>query len=253
MPPATPQVDFASSPAVFGRDAKTLVLNVMDKYGVGLDDMRKWTARITGNSIVLTGPLSDSGMRMVFSLLELPTSKFSSLKGESTVVKVEDGQQAVIKASPAYFQSVSTLLDDLRKEFDTNRDARRTLAPTYMDRYGRRIDRLPILNVDRELLAYGASVSSTLRGTAVTTRKAGVSAGIRKSQVYGAYQYNNNGNGYYNGYGYYSARPTGSVRSQIQREEKGRARQVRFQNWKQIEDATSQIRVKMTQKYKVRF
>jgi len=84
------------------------------------------------------------------------------------------------KASQAYFQSVSTLLDDLRKEFDTNRDARRTLAPTYMDRYGRRIDRLPILNVDPELLAYGASVSASLRGTAVTTRKAGVS--VRAAQ-----------------------------------------------------------------------
>jgi len=243
----TMQIDFASSPAVFGSDAKTLVLNVMDKYGVGLDDMQKWTAKITGNSIVLTGPLSGSGMRMVFSLLELPTSKFSSLKDESTVVKVEDKKQTVIKASQAYYQSVSTLLDDLRKKFATNRDARRNMAPTYMERYGRRIDRLPILNVDEELLAYGASVSATLRGSSVTTRKAGVSSGIRKSQIYGNYQYN------YDGYGYYSTRSSASARYQVSREELGRARQARFKSWKEIEDATSQIRIRMTGKYKARF
>ena len=116
-----------------------------------------------------------------------------------------------------------------------------------MQRYGRRIDRLPILNVDEELLGYGASVSVTLRNVSVAQRMSGVRSGVRRSQTYRSYSYNYRGNGYNSG------RSVASDRNRVQREEQAKASQIRFASWKEIEDATAAIRVTMTQKYNLEF
>ena len=241
----TLQVDFAEDTAPFGKDARDLVLNVLDKYGAGIAEMREWKAKAQDYSVVLEGNLTTSGMRRLFSLLELPSSKFSDLKDESPGDSGDT--QSMVKSSQAYFKSVSTLLDDLRKEFRTNRDARKSYAAVFMERYGRRIDRLSILNVDEDLLAYGARVAETLRSASISKRMAGVRSGVRKSQVYGNYSYN------YNGNGYHSARKSSSVRTQVRREEQAKASQVRFESGKEIADATAAIRKTMTRKYMVQF
>ena len=238
------QVDFSASTDLFGAQAKPLVLEALNKYGVGIEDLDTWKATLRSNAIILEGDLSKPAMRKIFSLLELPTAKFSSLKGEEPA---GDNAKAMGEASKKYYESVTTLLDDIRKEFSTNRDARRTLAPVYLDRYARNIDRLPILNVDEELLAFGASVGETLRSISAATKAGGVRAGVRKSQTYGAYSYS------YDNNGYYSARPNASVRSQIDREEQGRATIGRFESWKQIEDGLADVRKKMTTKYQIEF
>ena len=244
---ATLQVDFTDSTDVFGKDARAVVLGVLDRHGVGLAEMQSWTASLQGSSMRLTGTLSTPGMRQVFSLLELPTSKFSTVKAEDVSRSTSTDPGYIAQASKRYFASVSTLLDDLQKEFATNRDARRNMAPVVMERYGRRIGRLPILNVDEDLLAYGASVAESLGDVSVSSRMAGVRSGVRKSQLYGNYQYS------YDGNGYYSERSTQSIQTQMQREEQARASQVRFQTFKEIEDATVQMRNAMTRKYKVQF
>ena len=238
------QVDFAESPEVFGKSAKALVLETANQFGAGLEDLESWEALVQSNSILLEGELSKSGMRKMFSLLELPSAKFSALKGETPA---PDDAETVAKASQRYYHSVSTLLDDIQKEFQINRDARRGLAPVYLERYGRMIDRLPILNVDQDLLVFGASVSETLRGIASAQRAGGVRAGARKSQTYGANSYS------YNSSGYYSGRPIASDRTRIDREEQAKARIVRFNSWKEIQDNQSEIRNKMAEKYGVEF
>jgi hypothetical protein len=238
------EVNFAEDTALFGNDAKPLVMEALNKFGVGIDELALWRTTLRSNAIVLSGELSKPAMRKIFSLLELPSGKFSSLKGEEPA---PDSPEVMAQASKKYFDSVTTLLDDIRNEFTTNRDARRSLAPVYLDRYARNIDRLPILNVDEELLAFGGAVGETLRGISQTTKASNVRAGVRKSQTYGAYSYRYDNNGYYN------ARPTSSVRSQIDREEQGRATTQRFESWKQIEDGLSQIRKNMTTKHQIEF
>lgn len=240
----TLQVDFSEDPEPLGTDAKTLVLEMLNKPGAALDDLNSWQASIRSNAILLEGELSKTGQRKIFGLLELPTGKFSTLKGAE---EAPDNFEVVAKASKNYYLSISTLLDDLRKEFETNRDARRNNAPVYLERYGRMIDRLPILNVDQELLGFGASVSETLRSMSTTQRTGGVRAGVRKSNTYGAYNYS------YDGYGYGNVRSTSSVRSEINAQEQGKARVMRFHSWKQIEDDLSNIRKQMTDKYQIEF
>ncbi len=176
----------------------------------------------------------------VFSLLEVPSTKFSTLKDED----VSSSSPAdVAKRSLTYFKSVDVLIQDLGK---TLRDkTKRDYQAVWMERYARKVDRLPILNVDQELLQYGAKVGETFRSMALAKRQSGIRTGVRKSQTYGNYWYGGS-------YGY-GVRNTGSVRRQIKQEEKGKATTMRFESWKAIEDATAEIRRRMTKEYQIEF
>lgn len=237
------KIDFSSDTTNFGSYAKPLVLSALNEFGVHLDDVEKWKAELKGKSIILKGPLSNDGMRRVFSILEIPTTKFSELKEE----EISPGSpELAAKASLTYFKSVTVLIDDLRKYLKTNRDNH----TVYMERYARKIDRLPILNVDEDLLNYGSQVAETLRNIALAKRGAGVRTGVRNSRVNGMYNYTYADNNYNYGYG---ARSTANTKIQNRKEEQAKATGVRFTSWKQIEDATASIRREMTKRYQIEF
>jgi hypothetical protein len=151
------------------------------------------------------------------------------------------------------------------------RDVRREKATTFqqvsfwVNQYAQRIDELPMLNVDEELLKFGASVSSTLRAMAnnsqtTSMRNYGLSA--QKQNVLvdtgGAYNY-----GYWYGYrgsaGYnYYVPNMNYVNNHRQIHNMmaaGTANEVatRTQTWANIDQATTDMRRKMVQKYNVEF
>uniref|UniRef100_UPI002619FD9B hypothetical protein n=1 Tax=uncultured Gimesia sp. TaxID=1678688 RepID=UPI002619FD9B len=235
------RIDFDSDTAKFSNFAKPLVLEVLGKFGAYVDDLEKWKSELQGKSIILNGPLSNDGMRRVFSILEIPTTKFSELKDKDLS---PGSPEVVAKASLTYFKSVTVLTDDLRKYLKSNKDNH----SVYNERYARKIDRLPILNVDEDLLNYGSQVAETLRSISLAKRGAGTRSGVRNSSLYGNYNYNYDSNN-----NYYSSRSNASVKIQNRTEEQARATGVRFTSWKEIEDATAAIRREMTKRYQIEF
>lgn len=238
----TLRVVFSAPPYLLTPHAKDLLAAVMTELEMSIADMNSWQVTSEGNAIVFTGDFSTPGLRRVFSLLEIPSTKFSSLKNESPGY---DDAKKMAGASQAYFSAVSTLIDDLQTEFNKER---RTQA-TWAERYARKIDLLPILNVDEDLLVWGGRVAETLRGMGLDIRGAKIAGGVRKSQSYGygAYQYN------YDNNGYYSARTSSAVSSEIDATSRAQASKARFTSWKEIEDSRAAIRKTMTQKYEREF
>jgi hypothetical protein len=240
----TVRIDFSEDVGAFGRLAKPLFLEALQRYNAVIPDFESWQAELLGNRVVLSGPLSTSGLRRIGSLLEPPSSKFSDLKDAAPA---ESGSDPYVQASQQYYRSVHTLIDDLRKTLGDTRDNH----ALWMERYGRKIDALPILNVDPDLLDWGASVSETFREMSVTTRSANVQAGTRKAYVNTGVSYS--GYGYGSGGWYNDATGSAKQKTQIERSEQGAARIQRFGSWKEVEDADAQIRIAMTQKYNVEF
>ena len=232
------RVDFSDSVAPLGDLAKPLVLEALNRFNAHIHDLDSFGVEAEGTSVTLYGVLSVEGLRRVASLLEVPSTKFSDLKDAEPAAA---GSTDYVQASQAYYKSVAALIADLRQSLSDNRDNH----ALWMERYGRKIDALPILNVDEELLNWGASVSETFRSMGIAERGAGVRQGVRKSQVYGDYSYS--------GDGYYNYRPESSQRNQIKREEEAKATLMRFDSWKQIEDSQADIRRAMTQRYNVEF
>ena len=233
------RIDFRDDVGSLGDLAKPLTLQILDRFDAHLSDLDGFEAVLNGKSVTLSGPLSLSGLRRVGSLLQMGTTKFSDLQD---VDPASEGSSDIVNASKAYFTSVTTLIDDLEKTLMDTRDNH----ALWMERYGKKIDALPILNVDSALLDWGASVGSTFREMGLAKRGAGIRGGVRKSAVYGDYYYSNGGY-----YSYY--RPSSSVHNQIKRQEDAKAKAVRYESWKEIQDTRAEIRRAMTEKYAIEF
>ena len=228
--------DFSSAPQG-GPLVKPLILETLDRHNLHLDELEQWSVSVEGNSLVLKGRFTPEGLRRVGSLLQLPTTKFSDLDDDQPA---DPGTPDYTLRSQQYFRAVCALIDDLNKTLKQNRDNH----AVWMERYGQKVDALPILNVDEELLAWGASVGETFRVMGLAQRSSGIRQGVRKSAVYGNYNYDN---------GYYGTRPVANEKIEIRRQEDAQASQVRFESWKELEDSRSAIRRTMTQKYGVEF
>jgi hypothetical protein len=231
------QIDFDQDVKPLGMLAKPLVLEALDRFDCHIEELDKWSFSLQDKAIVMTGELSNEGLRRVGSLLEVPSTKFSDLKD---VEPVKAGTPDYVKTSQAYYKSVTSLIDGLRSTLKDERDNH----AVWMERYGRKVDALPILNVDEELLAWGAKVAETFRAMSVAEKSANVRAGVRKSEVYSGYSYS----------GYDAYYTSGlHAKTQVQRQEKAVATQMRFDSAKELEDATADIRRAMTAKYGVEF
>ena len=95
-------------------------------------------------------------------------------------------------ASLKYFQSIAGHVNDLKRERGAS--SYYTIA-VWFDKYARRIDRLPILHVDKDLVDYGRRTVSQLRTCVEAIRGSGIRSGARSAQVTGA-GYDSDGYGY---------------------------------------------------------
>jgi hypothetical protein len=126
-----------------------------------------------------------------------------------------------------------------------------------MERYAKKIDRMPILNVDPELLDIGSKTANTLRDMALSKRQGGVAYGTDTAGMGGG-GYANYGVGY--GYGgrplgdlYSGARTSAADRASMKASAMADANYARVEGFAAIDEAMAAIRQKMTQKYQVEF
>jgi hypothetical protein len=173
----------------------------------------------------------------------------TALKSDATEPKVD------AYASLEYFQSVARHLNDLKREQGAK--SYYTIA-VWFDKYARRIDRLPILHVDKDLVDYGQRTVSQLRNCVEAIRGAGISSGARSAQVtpadvgYGGYApyalFSSGAN--------YAAAEVGAVeqaRRAIRAEEQGQSSTDVRAIILQIQEDTSTVRRKMTERYNIEF
>jgi hypothetical protein len=232
------QIDFAADVAPLGDLAKPLVMDALSRLGMRTEEFDFWNITLEGQSILMRGDLPTDAQRRVFSLIELPAADLKDAEPSSSDAD-NPPESEVRNRSLTYFKSTQELVDDLRKGL---KDTRATSA--WMERYARRIDQLPVLHVDDELLDYGDKLAETLRIMSTSKRQAGISAGVRAGE----------GGGYYDGYGYGTDAATRAAeRSQARKEEMAVAYDVRVQGWQLIDDATAEIRRAMTKKYSTEF
>jgi hypothetical protein len=202
----------------------------------------------------MQGPLSQDAMRRVFSVIELPTAKFSMLPAEEQedgATSEAENESLLRESSLTYFTSITVLLKDLKRELQGNK-----AVSSILERYAGKIDRMPILHVDDDLLDYGSGVAQTLRGIALSRRQGGIQSGAATAGMggggYSNYDY---GYGYFGNQGdrYSGARRSAADRASIKAQSMAASNQARVEGSKAIADATAEIRRQMTQKYGVEF
>ena len=83
-----------------------------------------------------------------------------------------DPEQVVLETTQQYYKSVDHLLADLK----SRKGEERTIGQigVWFQSYANRVDRLPILNVDEEMLQYGQYVAQQLRNASMAIKGFGI-------------------------------------------------------------------------------
>src|SRR5262249_3858672 len=151
----------------------------LEQRGMALDDLQSWAVTHDKKSISLHGELSSSGLLRFGSLFELPQI---DLDPSEEPVAADKPQ---LYATQNHFKAVNKLLDDLlAQKKDANTWGQLGM---WIDQYAKRIDRLPLVNVDPDMTAYSAGVADDLRQISSSIKGAGIRSGVQRANTAAAY------------------------------------------------------------------
>jgi hypothetical protein len=259
-------VDLRGNASAIASFAKPLLLQILSDAGASINDLQSWTAQGQGNEISLAGTLGGSGLRRLMSVVEPPAFD------EDVVAKPSEmspGELLAVQAktSREHYRAVTGMFNDLKGDMRESKNLASTAL--WFDKYAKRIERLPILNVDEDLLKYSAFVADSLRKAGGVMRTMGIQSNVRESQIIsssagtGYAPYSVGRYGAYGGYGasgvatYYNpvaeAKGVFAERRVVRAEEKSIAATDVHKLREQVIAATTDIRRKMTQKYQIEF
>ncbi len=176
-------------------------------------------------------------------------------------------------ASQKYFSSVNQYIKDLR-----NKEPQRIAQyGIWFDKYARKIDQLPMVNVDNDMLDYGAYVAQQFRNAGTAIQGIGVRSRVRQVENVNAaggpgyWGSGYDGGGYYYGGSYYRGgygygggyaranavqsglRQQQRIRTQVNVQEKAMGTSAARAIMKDIDNASAVVRREMTQKYNAEF
>jgi len=152
----------------------------------------------------------------------------------------------VAAASQQYFKALSSVVDEVRTESAKSKTFGQNAL--WFDKWARRIDSLPVLNVDEELTKFSEYLSTQLRTMAAAMRGIGIQSGARTAQVWDSTSV------YYSGYSYYAdVRDADPERRAIRAEEKAKGATSARGIAQEIQNEMAKVRKYLTQKYQVEF
>lgn len=231
-------IELGSAAADLSPVLKSLVPAVLQSLGMTSEELEGLTWTTKGNALVGTGELSAPETRRILSIVQHATASLAATTSPGEV-STESTNRAVVIATQRYLKSMRTILDDLRKITGDN-------YALWFERGAGKIDDLPMKNVDPELLDYSQKVSNSLRYQSQMLRSGNIRGGVVKAQT-GA------GNTYRNAYGlpyggYLVQQDTAVSPGAITAAANQGARELRFSEWKQIDDGLVQVRRKLSEK-----
>jgi len=169
---ASLRIDFERDAGIVGDMAKPLILEILARQGATIDDMADWSAEVRGATIFSKGTLTKSGLGRILSLVQPPSPPLKQPElGTPEVVSPGD---STAEATRQQYEAVQSLLRDLHHPsgnlITTGQYA------LWIDRYARKLDALPILGVDKDMVEFTGWVASVLRSVASGYRKVGMEA-----------------------------------------------------------------------------
>jgi hypothetical protein len=239
-------IDFKDDPAPLKDFAKPLLLSMLGNAGVLLEEMEEWKPTVGKNSISLQGYISDEGMRRLMGIVELPDDAVTMMNSGgaegATSAKSNSGpdDSLVRETSRNYFQSIERQLDSLRLKKNDAKSFGQIAA--WIDGAARHIDRMSSLNVDPELVNYGAAVSVELRQMVAALQGIGIQSGARQAQIY------DTDSSYYD-----DGTNVDGARRAVRAEEKAAGSTSALDISRQIANQSAAVRRKMTDRYKIDF
>ena len=181
------KVDFSQDVSMLEGHAKPMILEVLGNRGAMINEFHDWEERVSANELSIAGPLYQSGMQRIFSVLDTPpalqSAQSPSEAGTNSTEQTEESQKRLVGlATQQYYNSLMQLINDLRGKRGGTGFSTAGQVGMWFERYARRIDGLPILNVDRELVDFGAYAANQLRDGENAMKGVGAKQAMRISE-----------------------------------------------------------------------
>lgn len=248
-------IDFSDDVTFMKDIAKPLVLQVLSNHSAMIDEFETWRVDVRKkNQIRIGGPLYRSGLRRILSILDVPASLHDSMPSAGEASE----EDAAKISSQAYFKSVTGLVEDLQEKPRHTDVKTAGQVGLWYGRYAKKIDNLPMLNVDPGLLDYGAFVAESLREAEAALRDVGGRSRVRQLNAPAQYRTASRW-GSWGGYGYggvgwvESPRLEAQNRARIATEERARGARSAREIMQGVANATADVRRQMTEKYQAEF
>jgi len=240
-------LEFGSSPSLLLPVAKEFFGEVLSRNGTAISDASKWTASVAGNTLAFRGTISAETIDQLMGLFTIQSQAASLPATEQELVQDSASDSMKLEATKNYFAKSSNIIKRVREYSATNTGDR----ARWNGQMARRIDDLPTLNVDPQVVDFGVKVAAGLRGNMVAMQQSNIKMGTQAvvdgagNPQYGYY------GGYGNGYGgnYYDANSTSTYTAVAQ----GQGNFMYRELIAQIDAMEAEIRRAMTEKYKVQF
>ena len=172
-------LDFDKDVSIMAPFAKPLVLEVLANKGAMIEDFAQWEGKVSANTFSLKGDISDLALRQLFMLIEPPTPDMES--ADNATQASPGDTSTVIKATQDHFDGIQGCLKDLK--IDKRKMKTWGQLAMWMEKYAGRINKLPLLDVDPDMLDYGQKVSYDLRGAADALQGMGIKSAVQQRQI----------------------------------------------------------------------
>jgi len=264
------KVEFKESAKPLAGHGKALLLEALGRRGAMIDDFADWDPKTEENLISIEGYLTEDGMRKIFSIFQVSSVARSVTRGEGDTEEQGQGAEAdaqkVIAATKQYYNNVQKMF----KELKDKEPQRMSQYGAWFEKYAAKIDNLPLVGVDKDMLDYGRYVAQSMRSASMVVKNRGISAAAGEVQAAATEGYGYDyayGGGYANrwtgnaGWGYGTGTVVPSYTAYLG-EQQSRRTQVRVaantqmsSNLQQIiasvNEATAHIRLAMAEKYEI--
>jgi hypothetical protein len=267
------KIDFGEDAKPLAPIAKQLFLHVLDRRGLAIEEFEDWKYEVKGKSVTLEGHFTSSGLRRVFSPFDRPPGfHVAKEKAEAPATQELSKEEAMGQATLAYYKSVQKLLKDLKGRKGSSGGTYTTGSiAQWCTNYGRKINNLPLLNVDPEMIQYGTATAQTLTQVAQALNGGNIQGGIdarSSSPVYNTYSNTNiYGYGYRGGWfggatvplgetntsAIIDERATTAQRANIRANARATSSKQAREIFANIDAGTADIRARMVQKYQLEF
>jgi hypothetical protein len=248
------RIDFSEDVSKLQGYAKSLILEKLAEFGLKMDGLYEWDLRAEGTTLFLSGTMSIDGLRRVLTLVDPPTP---SLSGDSGSTEADATAQKTLE----YWQALETLVNDVKNP-DPSKVVGTGEVAIWMDRYARKIDRMPILGVDEQLVDFAAMIAQALRDMGVQYRGVGIEASKYSNNPRVQWNYNGRGGtwggvgwGGYRGGAWQVATPEKALPASTIAKRVGRANVSgnRSDLWRTIENDMAEARRELTKRYQIEF
>jgi len=236
------RIDFAADPSALSAVMKPLLLERLAARGLMIEDFRSWTPDIQGKTVYVGGKLTPVGLSLLLSLVE-PELPSNEVAAASSGPALTSGTPAtvMVEKSRQHFMKTKNLITEVRFPSSDLKIVSAGAFGAWIDRQARRIDMLPILDVDPELLDYSQGVAQSLRVTAGKQRGATISASASSNRRTRYTDYNNQT---------YVTESENQIQSRM---ETAAANLSHVEVMRMIDDETAAIRRRLTERYRVEF